>query len=69
MGKAKTMTQVTIGNRTVETAATVAENWGTAQLVEDAIRNGEGVLAKDGPLVVATGKHTGRKGQVHRPGR
>ena len=23
-------------------------------------RNGEGVLAKDGPLVVATGKHTGR---------
>ncbi|HKR17380.1 phosphoenolpyruvate carboxykinase [Rhizorhapis sp.] len=35
-------------------------NLGTAPLVEAAITNGEGVLAKDGPLVVATGKHTGR---------
>jgi phosphoenolpyruvate carboxykinase (ATP) len=38
----------------------VLANLGTAPLVEHAIRNGEGVLAKDGPLVVATGKHTGR---------
>jgi phosphoenolpyruvate carboxykinase (ATP) len=38
----------------------VFANLGTAPLVEHAIRNGEGVLAKDGPLVVATGKHTGR---------
>ncbi len=30
------------------------------QLTEHAIINGEGVLAKDGPLVVATGAHTGR---------
>jgi phosphoenolpyruvate carboxykinase (ATP) len=29
-------------------------------LVEHAVRRGEGKLAKDGPLVVATGKHTGR---------
>ena len=54
------MTKVVIGTDTVETKADVAEDWGTAQLVEDAVRNGEGLLAKDGPLVVATGKHTGR---------
>ncbi len=35
-------------------------NMGTAQLVEHAVRNGEGVLAADGPLVVETGAHTGR---------
>ncbi len=33
---------------------------GTSALIEDAIRHGEGLLAKDGPLVVETGKHTGR---------
>ena len=40
--------------------ATLFANLGTAPLVEHAVRNGEGLLAKDGPLVVATGKHTGR---------
>jgi len=44
----------------IETPATLYWNAGTAALVELAIRNGEGILAKDGPLVVATGKHTGR---------
>ena len=38
----------------------VQRNLGTAQLIEEAVRNGEGLLAKDGPFVVATGKHTGR---------
>jgi phosphoenolpyruvate carboxykinase (ATP) len=35
-------------------------NLGTAPLIEHAIRNGEGVLAAEGPLVVATGARTGR---------
>jgi len=35
-------------------------NLGPSQLYEEAIRRGEGKLAKDGPLVVNTGKHTGR---------
>jgi len=32
----------------------------TARLYEEAIRRGEAVIAADGPLVVRTGKHTGR---------
>ena len=32
----------------------------TAELYEDAIRHGEGLVAAEGPLVVRTGKHTGR---------
>ncbi len=44
----------------IETSAEIKWNWLTAPLVEDAVRNGEGLLAKDGPLVVETGKHTGR---------
>ena len=44
----------------IVTSATVFANLGTAPLVEHAVRNGEGVLAKDGPLVVETGQHTGR---------
>jgi len=38
----------------------VFANLGTAPLVEHAVRNGEGLLAADGPLVVKTGAHTGR---------
>lgn len=54
------MTALSIGAASVETGAVIAANLGTSALVEEAIRNGEGKLAKDGPLVVATGKHTGR---------
>jgi len=39
---------------------TVRANRSTAELYEDAIRAGEGIVAADGPLVVRTGKHTGR---------
>jgi phosphoenolpyruvate carboxykinase (ATP) len=35
-------------------------NLNAAQLVEHAIRNGEGTLAADGALVVSTGQYTGR---------
>jgi phosphoenolpyruvate carboxykinase (ATP) len=38
----------------------VRANRSTAELYEDAVRAGEGVLAASGPLVVRTGKHTGR---------
>ncbi len=38
----------------------VRANLPSAELVEDAIRAGEGLLAAEGPLVVRTGKHTGR---------
>jgi len=35
-------------------------NLGSAALVEQSVARGEGMLAKDGPLVVETGAHTGR---------
>jgi phosphoenolpyruvate carboxykinase (ATP) len=38
-------------------------NRSSAELVEDAIRAGEGLIAAEGPLVVRTGKHTGRSPQ------
>ncbi len=43
-----------------ETIAELHWNLGTAPLVEQAVKRGEGLLSKDGPLVVATGRHTGR---------
>ena len=44
----------------IATTATLFTNLGTAALVEHALGNGEGRLAAHGPLVVETGKHTGR---------
>ncbi len=38
----------------------VRANLSVAELYEDAIRAGDGVIAAQGPLVVRTGKHTGR---------
>ncbi len=49
-----------LADQGINTQAIVKWNLLTGPLVEEAIRNGEGMLAKDGPLVVATGKHTGR---------
>ena len=39
---------------------TIRANLPTAELYEDAVRAGEGLIAAEGPLVVRTGKHTGR---------
>ena len=41
----------------------VRANLSVAELYEDAIRAGEGIVAAEGPLVVRTGKHTGRSPQ------
>jgi len=50
----------TLSAQGIATDARVHWNLITAPLVEHAIRREEGVLAADGPLVVATGTHTGR---------
>jgi phosphoenolpyruvate carboxykinase (ATP) len=47
----------------IDTGATIHWNLQTAPLVEHAVSRSEGLLAKDGPLVVKTGKHTGRSAQ------
>jgi len=49
-----------LSDQGIRTSAEVKWNLLTAPLVEEAVRNGEGLLAKDGPLVVKTGQHTGR---------
>ncbi|MGZ8360327.1 MAG: phosphoenolpyruvate carboxykinase [Allosphingosinicella sp.] len=53
----------TLSHQGIDTPAVLSWNLETAPLVEQAVRRGEGLLAKDGPLVVATGKHTGRSAQ------
>jgi phosphoenolpyruvate carboxykinase (ATP) len=50
----------TLDKQGIATTATLHWNLRTAPLVELAVARGEGILAKDGPLVVETGKHTGR---------
>jgi phosphoenolpyruvate carboxykinase (ATP) len=47
----------------IRTPAKLHWNLTTAPLVEHAVQRGEGLLAKDGPLVVKTGRHTGRSAQ------
>src|SRR5690606_16431985 len=44
----------------IETRATIYANLSSSELTEHALANGEGRRAKHGPLVVETGKHTGR---------
>ncbi|MBP6030661.1 MAG: phosphoenolpyruvate carboxykinase [Sphingobium sp.] len=51
---------ISLSDQGIITGSIVHWNLGTGPLVEAAVRNGEGILAKDGPFVVATGKHTGR---------
>lgn len=51
---------ISLSQQGFDTEAVLHCNLGTAPLVEAALANGEGILAKDGPLVVKTGAHTGR---------
>ncbi|MEZ5708623.1 MAG: phosphoenolpyruvate carboxykinase [Blastomonas sp.] len=51
---------ISLENQGFSTSAQINWNLGTARLVEESLCNSEGVLAAEGPLVVATGKHTGR---------
>ena len=50
----------TLAQQGLHTNAAIHWNLLTSPLVEEAVRRSEGILAADGPLVVATGKHTGR---------
>jgi phosphoenolpyruvate carboxykinase (ATP) len=49
--------------RTSAIGRALRANLSTAELYEDAVRAGEGIIAAEGPLVVRTGKHTGRSPQ------
>ena len=51
---------ISLSQQGFDTDAMLYCNLGTAPLVEAALANNEGILAKDGPLVVKTGAHTGR---------
>ena len=50
----------TLAKQGINTDAAIHWNLLTGALVEQAVQRGEGHLAADGPLVVTTGKHTGR---------
>lgn len=51
---------ISLSQQGFDTKAQLHCNLGTAPLVEAALANEEGILAKNGPLVVKTGAHTGR---------
>jgi phosphoenolpyruvate carboxykinase (ATP) len=58
----KTGTPAAFGLTDMGLSVTDVQHWNLlpAQLVEHSLRKGESMLAKEGPLVVQTGKHTGR---------
>ncbi|WP_369025692.1 phosphoenolpyruvate carboxykinase [Qipengyuania sp. RANM35] len=49
-----------LSDQGIETAATIHPNLDSGELTAAALERGEGRRAKDGPLVVETGRHTGR---------
>ncbi|TAL06657.1 MAG: phosphoenolpyruvate carboxykinase (ATP), partial [Chloroflexota bacterium] len=55
-----TMTTATVPGSIRSLARPGRSNLSTAELYELALREGEGMLAAEGPLVVRTGTHTGR---------
>ena len=54
------MVVLSLSDQGFETTAEILANLGTDALIEAALANGEGKLAREGALVVETGKHTGR---------
>ena len=54
---------MTTVNFPLTSAPSANRNNGLAELVEIAVRNGEGILSRDGVLAVETGEHTGRSAQ------
>jgi phosphoenolpyruvate carboxykinase (ATP) len=52
-----------LGEQGIITPAQLHWNLTTAPLVEHSVQRGEGLLGRHGPLVVRTGKHTGRSAQ------
>ena len=55
-----TVSRTPIKSKAPEIGRSLRANLPIAELYEDAIRSGEGLIAAAGPLVVRTGKHTGR---------
>ena len=51
---------ISLSQQGFDTKAALHCNLGTAPLVEAALANDAGILAKNGPLVVKTGPQTGR---------
>ena len=66
------MTEPTLASHGIDARGSVFRNLTTPALYTHALRREEGVLAHGGPLVVDTGKHTGRSAQdkfiVREPG-
>ena len=55
-----TALSTTLSDQGFATDATIHANLSSEQLTQAALDRGEGKRAKHGPLVVETGKHTGR---------
>lgn len=62
-GSKMSSTQVSEASIDLDTAKETYRNLSPAELVEHAVRNGEGVLAANGAFVARTGKYTGRTPQ------
>lgn len=60
MPQTSTRTVASVDSAPATIGRTVRANLASAELYEDAVRAGEGIIAAAGPLVVRTGKHTGR---------
>ncbi|MXO84775.1 phosphoenolpyruvate carboxykinase [Altererythrobacter aurantiacus] len=54
------MSSISLADNGIVTNATIHANLSSDELTQAALDNGEGKLAEGGPLVVTTGKHTGR---------